>query len=440
MDRTRIPRIAKTTLFALFWANSLNFFDRQLVSVLAPLLQEAWQLSDYQVGLLGTAFEVAYALAPVPIAFLADRWLRRRVVALGLAVWSGAMALTGAAGSFAALLLGRAGLGLGEASYGPAGLAWLSDLYPPSHRSRAVGIHDLGGVVGTAGAYILGGILGKALGWRPVFLLAALPGFVLAVVTWLLPEPRKGQSDYEALGAGQPERPATSLSVAQTGRELFSARSLLVVYAVGVLLNLTASGVVYWLPSFAVRLHGYGQDEAGVILGSLSVVSGAAGMLSGGFLADRLMRRTLSSRLLTLSAGYAAGFPLAMGAVLVHDRAPFLVLASLAVYLFTFYFPCLAPLIHQVTRPELRATALAVYLFIAHILGNAIAPPLVGWLSDQTGDLRLGMAGVLSFAFLGAIVGFWGLRFVARDTQAMLERLQAQPPSHSGQDGTPSGQ
>lgn len=420
----RVSRLAKTTLFALFWANFLNFFDRQVVSVLAPLLKEVWQLSDYQVGLLATSFEVAYALAPVPIAMLADRWLRRRVVALGLALWSGAMVLTGAAGSFAVLLLSRAGLGIGEASYGPAALAWLSDHFPPSHRSRAVGIHDMGSVLGAAAGYALGGVLGAAMGWRPVFYLAALPGLLLAIAVWLLPEPPKGQSEYEALGVKQPGNHGPPPSMIQSLRELLRVRTLLIVYAVGVLLNLTASGVVYWLPSFAVRLHGYGEAEAGLIIGVLTVASGAAGMLSGGFVADRLMRRTPAGRMLTLSVSYAAGFPLALAAVVAQDRIPFLVLASLAVYLFTFYFPCLAPLIHQVSRPESRATALALYLFIAHILGNAIAPPLIGWLSDQTGDLRLGMAGVLTFAFIGAIVGFWGLRFVSRDSQAMLDGLK----------------
>lgn len=116
-------RLARTTLFFLFWANFSNFFDRQVIAALAPILKEYWQLSDYQVGLLATAFEVTYALAPLPIAILADRWLRRRVVSLALALWSGAMILTGAAASYATLLLGRAALGLGQASYGPAALA-----------------------------------------------------------------------------------------------------------------------------------------------------------------------------------------------------------------------------------------------------------------------------------------------------------------------------
>jgi len=274
-----VSRLAKTTLFALFWANFLNFFDRQVVASLAPLLQEYWQLSDYQVGLLATAFEVTYALAPLPVAVLADRWLRRRVVALALFVWSGAMALTGAAGSFTLLLLGRAGLGLGEASYGPSALAWLSDLFPPSHRSRAVGIHDLALMIGSAAGYALGGVLGKALGWRPVFFLATLPGLLLAAVVWALPEPRRGQADYQFLGLEDTDSPRPAIPFLTALRQLLAVPTLVVTYAVAVLINLATAGIIYWLPSFAVRLHGLDAAQAGLGIGVLTVVTGAAGVL-----------------------------------------------------------------------------------------------------------------------------------------------------------------
>ncbi|MGD8462894.1 MAG: MFS transporter [Anaerolineae bacterium] len=418
-----VSRLAKTTLFALFWANFFNFFDRQVIAALAPILQAYWGLSDTQLGLLATAFEVSYALAPVPIALLADRWLRRRVVALSVALWSGAMALTGAAGSFAVLLLGRAGLGVGEAGYGPSALAWLSDLWPPSHRSRAVGIHDLALMVGSAAGYALGGVLGLALGWRPVFFLAAVPGFLLAIVLWFMPEPPKGQSDYEALGLAGPSRADQGLSFRAAARELLSIPSLVVTYTVTVLINLATAGIIYWLPTFAVRLHGLGEDQAGLLIGAMTVVTGGAGVLAGGWVADRVLQRTPAGRLLVISGSYALGFPLALAAVAVTDTVPFAILATVAVFLFSFYFPCLAPLIHQVTRPELRATAMALYLLVAHILGNALAPALIGWFSDQAGNLRLGIGVALGVALIGALIGLWGSRFVGPDTRAMLDKL-----------------
>jgi predicted MFS family arabinose efflux permease len=419
--------LARTTLFLLFWANFSNFFDRQVIAALAPILKEYWQLSDYQVGLLATAFEVTYALAPLPIAILADRWLRRRIVSLALALWSGAMILTGAAASYATLLLGRAALGLGQASYGPAALAWLSDLFPPSYRSRAVGIHDLALMLGSAAGYALGGLLGVALGWRPVFFLAALPGLLLAAVLWFLREPPKGQSEYEALGLEQLPEAEKPVPFANALSELLRIPTLVVLYAVAVLLNVATAGLIYWLPSFAVRLHGYGEDQAGLIIGVFTVVFGSAGVLAGGFVADRLLRRTAAARLLTISACLGVGCPLALAALFVQDRTLFFALAALAVFLFTFYFPCLAPLVHQVTRPQLRATAMGLGLFVIHILASAPAPAFVGWLSDRSGDLRLGLAGVLLTALVGSLIGLWGARFVERDTRRMLASLEDSP-------------
>lgn len=422
-DRRGVSRLAWVTLCALFWANLFNFLDRQVIAALAPFLQAHWQLSDTQLGLLATAFEITYALAPVPIAFLADRWRRRRVVALALAVWSGAMALSGFALSYPMLFLGRAALGLGQAGYGPAALAWLGDLFPPSHRSRVVGIHDLALMLGSAAGYALGGLLGRAWGWRPVLYLAALPGLALAALLWRLPEPRRGQSDYQAAGlpvAGE----ARALPAAAALGQLFRIRTLNVLYLVAILVNFATAGLTYWLPSFAVRMHGFSASQSGLVIGALTVIAGGAGVLAGGVVADRWRRRNPAGRLLTIGASYAVGLPLALAALFVPDTPLFLGLAAGAVFLFAFYLPCLAPLVHQVTRPELRATAMGLALFAIHILGSATAPALAGWLSDRTGDLRLGLAAALSVALVGALVALWGSRFAAQDTRRLLDHLQ----------------
>ena len=421
----KASRLAYVTLVVLFSANFINFLDRQVVAALAPILKDYWHLTDVQVGLLGTAFEVLYALAPVPIAVLSDRWLRRKVIALAMVVWSGAMAVTGGAVSYRMLLLGRAALGLGEAGYGPSALAWLSDIFPSTHRSRVVGFHDLGVMLGSAAGYALGGVLGRALGWRPAFYIAALPGFILAVLVWLLPEPDKGQSEYQALGAGPEAARSPAIPATTMVKELLSMPTMLVVYVAGTLISFATGGLVYWLPSFAVRAHGFSEGEAGFLIGAVTVLTGAAGVLSGGFLADRLLRRTPSGRLLTIGASFVAGFPLALAAILVLDQTLFIVLAALAMYLFSFYSPCMGPLIHQVVRPNLRATAIAFYLLVIHILGYATGPAVVGWFSDQTGDLRLGMVVALLMALVGGLVGLWGTRFVGQDAQAMMARLQS---------------
>jgi MFS family permease len=418
-------RLARVTLAVLFSANFVNFMDRQVVAALAPRLKAFWRLTDAQVGLMGTAFELAYAAGHVPIALLSDRWLRSKVISLAAAVWSGAMALTGAARSYGTLLLGRAALGLGEAGYGPSALAWLSDLFPPERRSRVVGLHDLGVMLGSAAGYAIGGVVGAALGWRSVFTLTALPGFALAALIWFLPEPEKGQSDYEALGVDSGRVSGRVGSPAAIAKSLFSVPTLLVTYVVGTLNTFTVAGMVYWLPSFAVRMHGFREDTFGVLTGVLTVVAGAVGVLSGAFLADRLLRRTAAGRLLTISIGVLVGSPVAMAAIFVSNRLVFVAWSAIAMIAFAFYLPCIAPLLHQVCLPRLRATAMGLYLLIVHTLGNATAPALIGWLSDQTGDLRLALLAAPLLALVGGLLGIWGTRFVGPNAAAMRARLRA---------------
>jgi fucose permease len=256
-----------------------------------------------------------------------------------------------------------------------------------------------------------------------VFTLTALPGFVLALVVWFLPEPEKGQSDYEALGRDPGGTSWPPVSPAATLRKLLSVRTLLVTYVVGTLNTFAIAGVVYWLPSFAVRLHGFGADTFGLLTGALTVVAGAVGVLSGAFLADRLLRRTAAARLLTISVGALIGSPAAMAATLVPDRLIFVVLSTTAMIAFALSLPCIAPLLHQVCLPQLRATGMGFYLLAVHTFGNATAPALIGWLSDRTGSLRLAVLAAPLMALIGGLIGLWGTRFVEPDAAAMRAEL-----------------
>jgi MFS family permease len=257
-----MKRLAYWTLFILFFANFMNFMDRQIVAALAPLLQKEWMLSDFQLGLLQTAFGVVYALAPFPIAYWADHWLRPRVVALAVGIWSAAMAWSGAALSYGMLLLGRAGLGFGQAGYGPSALAWISDVFPPDRRSRAVGFHDLGVLLGAAAGYGLGGVLGQAIGWRLAFWLAALPGFLLAVLIGRMRAPVKGQSDLETVPGEAVSLSVPVLPPLETVRAFLRVATLRWTFITGILISFATGALAYWLPSFAVRVHGLSTGQA----------------------------------------------------------------------------------------------------------------------------------------------------------------------------------
>ncbi len=416
-------RAARYALVILFLANLLNWCDRQIVYALFPLIQGSWRLSDTQLGLLGTAFEVAFPLMSIPLSLFSDRWLRSKLVALCLALWSLATAASGLVRSYSGLLLGRALVGTGQAGYGPSALALISDHFPRTSRSRAAAAHDLAVVVGSMLGFVAGASVASALGWQRAFVLAGLPGLLLAPVIWLtLDEPKRGASERAALAGEETAGQAPPFS-APALRELVRP-TVLVVVASGTLITFSTSGLTAWLPTYAVRALGFDLARVMVAVGGFQALAGVLGVLAGGFLADAAVRRHPGGRFMVIALGFLVGTPLAIGALLTTSGTLFLMGVAVSLFFFMFYFPCMAPLLHEVTQPSLRASAMGAYTMVVHIVGSALSGPLIGQISDRTGDLRLGLLLIPATALAGGLVALWGARFVARDRARMLAGLQ----------------
>jgi len=407
--------------------NFLNFFDRQLLAALAEPIKHHFALSDTQLGGLNSAFELIYPISALVLALVADRWVRKRVIAFGVVIWSLATIATGAAGSFLALVLARAAVGLGCGGYGPAATAILSDAFPSAQRSRVVAIHDVGLMIGAALGYVLGGLVGEALGWQMPFLIAGVPGLILGVLAWQIQEPQRGASEYAALGIENKETlPNQQLDFSfATVRKLLTVRTLWAVYVADVLIAFATGGLIFWLPSFLVRLHGFSLGRAGLVAGGLQVATGLVGILVGGWVADKWTQRHPGGRMLTLATGFLLGTPFALVAILTPNILLFGITAGLAVICYTVYFPCLAPQIHDVTLPGLRATALAINILLGHFLGNLLSAPFIGYLSDLTGDLRRAMLIVPLVALFGGLVALLGVSSAGDDRQRMLSSLKS---------------
>ena len=388
----------------------MNFFDRQIVAALAEPIKAEFALTDAQVGGLNAAFELTYPLAAVLLAMVSDRWGRQRMISLAVTLWSVATALTGAAGSYLTLILARLSVGVGQGGYGPPAVATLTEVFPDAYRARAVAVHEVGLMLGSAAGYLLGGLVGEAMGWRVSFFLAGLPGLLLAWLIWRL---RPGSPAISSSRAGL-HLPIPQSAI-DTLRQILTVPTMRIVYASGVLFYLAAGGLVFWLPTFMQRFHGYTLASATAVGGAAQVVIGVAGVLVGSWLGDRLVRRHPGGRLLTMSLGLAAASPLAIVALLTPNRSLFLVTAGLGLFFYAFNFPCMGPQIHDLTLPESRATAMAVYLLFSHYLGNLPAAPLIGWLSDNVRDLRIGMVTMAAMGFLAALLMLWGARFAGRD-------------------------
>src|SRR5437660_12335811 len=188
-----MPRgYARYVLAVMVVINLLNYLDSYILPAVATKIQAEFHLTDGQVGLLGSAFLLVYAVATIPLGIWADRGVRKTVIGIGVTIWSLATLFTGLARSYAQLFIARAVLGIGEASYYPAGTSMLGDYFVKEGRSRAMSIWGAGTAVGIAVGFAGGGIVASLFGWRAAFYLTAIPGLIFAYLAFRLREPLRG--------------------------------------------------------------------------------------------------------------------------------------------------------------------------------------------------------------------------------------------------------
>jgi predicted MFS family arabinose efflux permease len=355
-------------LIVLTAINFVNYVDRQVIISLGPFIQDDLALSNFQFGLLGTAFMLIHSLATVPFGILSDRWLRHKIIALGVLFWSAATLLSGVAVNFFSLLGARASVGIGEAAYAPPANAMLSDAFPVRERARIMGLFNVGMFIGGAAGLILGGILGEIMGWRAAFFLVSLPGFLLAALAWRLREP-----------------PAVSPRQRTPMKALLRNRLLLYVLVGGVVSAFSAGALIWWMPQFVIRVRHFRPREAGLYIGTVGVTAGLCGVLIGSYLADWLYARWSWGRMATIGAGLILSCPFVILSLYTTDRLVLMGYFFLAIFFMVWYTGPIIAVIHDVVPPDLKATAQALYIFLIHLLGDTFSPAIVGQLADTYG-------------------------------------------------------
>ncbi len=365
------------TLAVLFAMNFMNFYDRQVIGAVGEKIKQEWQLSDGQLGSLTTAFVLLYALVGIPFGRLADTGKRRLMLSRGVVVWSAFTALSGAAGSFFWHFLSRMGVGVGEASLAPTANSLIADLFPPRLRARAISIFMLGLPLGLGASYLISGLIAKATGgWRPALYVAAVPGFVLAVLALFIAEPiRQGAAVTTAL-------PPTS--AADSIRAILRIPTMWWIIASGALMNLVLYCVSAFSTSFYIRYHGLDIDYANRFNAMVFGLGGGLGMVLGGWLGDRAGRKGAAGRLRLATLGCLIAAPL-FWLALEQPRgdawgfAGYLFAAVLSIYL---YYSTVYAAIHDIVPAAMRGMAMSVYFFVFYIF-TAIGLVFFGRLSDS---------------------------------------------------------
>jgi predicted MFS family arabinose efflux permease len=427
------PASARYALGVLFLVNLFNYVDRQIISGVLSLVQRDLRVSDAELGALGSSFMILYLAGSIPLGLLGDRVPRHRLIAVGVAVWGAATFLSGLARSYGQLFATRAVVGIGEASYGPTASAMVSDLFPKARRGLVNSLFNAAIPVGGAIGVVVGGMVGSRFGWRAAFLLVGVPSLALALLAWRLGDPPRGGHDVIAGAPVPPGPPAPPPSIWTGIVSLFRTPTFVMVCLVGMLVAFALGAFTYWLPLYLERVKGFTTAEASFWVGTLSAPAGLLGVVAGGVIGDALSQRTPAGHLLTIAGGFIVSAPFAL--LFLHSRAPLVFLPALfvAVFFLVLYIGSVNAVIHNVVSPSLRATALAIFVFLVNLGGAAPSPFVIGVISGR----RTLQAAMSLLPFMVLFAGLFALAAASLVPADMRRVERGLPVVSSGQ--SPNG-
>jgi len=378
MNRKLSPR---TLLLILAGLNLFNYLDRYVAFQMVEPIKRYFSLTDHQAGRTYTAFMIGYFFTAPIFGYLGDRMTRKWLIAAGIFVWSVGTVLTGVATSLVWLLWFRVLVGLGEASYATLSPSLISDAFGPGRRNNALTIFYVAIPLGAALGYLIGSQIEARWGWRYAFIIAGLPGLVLAASLLPFEEPQRGAAD--GLTGGSVAKPALG--------DVFKLLRLggynLVVWGyVAYTFAIAAFG--FWGPSYLERIFGMTQKQAGAYFSALTGAAGLISTFAGGFAATAWRKRNPAAYSLTLGLSTLLAAPFALWAFLGGTKPALLIgLAGAILLLFLGTGP-VNTLILETVPINLRASAMAMSIFMIHLFGDFWSPELTGYLSDRLGGLQ----------------------------------------------------
>ncbi len=407
-----LPRNPNLVLAFLLLAYILNFLDRQILGILAQPIKADLQLTDTQFGAIGgLAFALLYSVLGVPLSYLADRTSRSAVVAGSLAVWSGFTALCGTAGSYMQLFLYRLGVGIGEAGGVAPSYALIADYFPPHRRARALGVYSLGVPLGLGGGTLAGAYIAELINWRAAFLIMGVLGLILApIFLWVVrdvPRPKVAAADRMPFGS--------------VFKVLARKPSFWLLAFAASCSSLVGYGLALWTPSVLMLSFGMNIIGAGQFMGSLLLVGGTAGVLAGGFLADRLGHANQRWYAWLPAIAWLITLPFFLFGLMSDSLALAWPLLLVPNALNILWLGPVATAVQNLVERPMRATASACFLLINNLVGLGVGPLLIGAVSDAlktsygVESLRYAAVAALGFYLVAALLALLASRTLIKD-------------------------
>lgn len=411
-------------LALLLGINLFNYIDRQILAAVEPMIRDTFfapgdPQAQARTGLLATAFLISYMLLAPVFGWLADRMSRWTLVGISVILWSLASGASGLAAGFGILLMTRLFVGVGEAGYGPSAPTLIADLFPVERRGRMLSIFYLAIPVGSALGYVIGGKIAAVYGWRAAFYAVVPPGLLLGGLALFVRDSR-------------PARAASSgrRFDAAVIRRLFSIRSYAINTAAMTAMTFAIGGMSFWIPGYIYnRLNeGKGPDpellaHVNFKFGIIVVIAGLTATLAGGWISDKLRPRFPGAYFLTSGIAMLIAFPFTIAFLKAPFPLAWYFIFGAVFFIFLNTGPANAALAN-VTPPQIRGTAFALNILAIHLLGDAISPPLIGWIAGYS-SMNSGFLAVSGMVLVSGIFWLIGARYLGKDTDAVTEAEEA---------------
>jgi predicted MFS family arabinose efflux permease len=397
-------------LAVLALINFVNFAARQVFVPLIPLLREHLHATDAQLGSLQFFLLLVLAAGSIPFGFFADRFSRKAIIAIGILLWSIATFVGGFASSFLFFLIARAVVGLGEAAYAPAAQSMISGAFPQERRAMAQAIFASGMLLGGACGHVLGGVLGQRYGWQVALFVVAFAGILPGIALFWIEEPPRGPRS----------------EVVPIARLLGVPAFVSMIFA-GICITFSSVSLLTWSTDFAVSYKDFSLREASVSLAVIGLLSALLGVLTGGFVADRLHRSYSYGRIIAVVAAFLLAAPFLLLAIQSEEKSTVLVGFSVAFFFMSWYHGPVTAVLHDMMPRRAHATSVGVYMFATQLVGG-LGPAVVGKISDLH-DLQVGLQIAVAVLVCGALLMLLVVHFIRRDgmRHPTLDAFHAEP-------------